>query len=68
MKTIVLNKSTEKIEAAKEIVCPRCKGFGSNFEDTDFCTLCNGYGDIFQSKTSGWVRAKWTKLDQSVLY
>lgn len=63
----VYNKSTQMEEIAEKITCPRCKGFGANFNDENACTLCNGWGVVWASN-SGWTRAMYKSMEESTLY
>lgn len=61
----VYNKSSQLVESAKWLKCPRCKGFGSNYGDEDNCDVCNGHGSVWITG-SGWTRAKYSR--ESKLY
>ena len=66
----VYNKSNLTVERATKQACPRCKGTGSVFptDHGDDCFLCEGKGEVWMSESSGYCRAMYKPLDQSVLY
>lgn len=66
----VYNKSKETVEPAKKRKCPRCKGFGAIVTDRgENCHLCKGIGTLWMVVSgSGWTRAMYAHLEDSVLY
>jgi len=46
--------------------CPRCKGHGVCFGDEDYCTLCEGEGELivlFETRRSGkYLTLKGTEV------
>lgn len=72
----VYNKSREVVEKAKKRICPRCNGFGAVTLSEESqqvwsgsnCFLCKGHGKVFISNTSGWTRAPYQRLNNSILW
>ena len=62
----VYNKSEMVVEKAKKVICPRCKGFGRN-QGEDHCFICKEHGVCWISNT-GWTRALYQKIENSILY
>ncbi|MEG1728114.1 MAG: hypothetical protein RR280_01040 [Bacteroidaceae bacterium] len=63
----VLNKSRNQLEAAVEVKCPRCSGFGAKLGDEGVCPTCNGYGNCWKTE-SGWTLAPFKRVNSSQLY
>lgn len=63
----VLNKSTQLVEPAKYVKCPRCSGFGGIITDEHRCTICDGFGKVWRS-VSGWTRVWHRRLETSKLW
>jgi len=64
----VYNKSKQQHEEADLIKCPRCSGFGHSLGDDGDCSMCDGNGQTWLSKSgSGWTRPKGKHSQSSTL-
>ena len=67
--TQLYNQSAERFEATKQVKCPRCSGFGAVSGDWNKCTLCEGWGRVWESvHKNGWYRALYARQYDSTMY
>ena len=63
----IYNPSSCRMEEARLIQCPRCKGFGANFGDEDGCSLCSKQREVWNS-TGGWTWPKGSSPEKGRLF
>ncbi len=70
----LFNHDKLRMETAYKIRCPRCNGFGGCFPDDKHrdkceCIICNGYGKVWRSFKSFWLRPFYGRVESSeILY
>jgi len=61
------NRSTGFIEKAEVKPCKACNQQGTGQDGYSNCIYCNGYGELWISE-SGWTRAKYRPVEETLLY